>query len=113
MVTVDYKFYSQVYGGTATRAAFESALPAAEQHVAWLCDHRCPGPDNRMAYKRAICAAAEVFAEYGQGQVGGFAIGDFRMTGYEGRGTATGDALATQAALRELSATPLAFAGAR
>ena len=113
MVTVDYEFYNQMYGGTASRAAFESALSAASQHVAWLCDHQCPGAENRRAYKRAICAALDVFSEYGQGQVGGFAIGDFRMTGYEGRGTATGDALATQAALRELSGTPLAFAGAR
>lgn len=113
MVTVDYRFYTQVYGGTATRAAFDASLPAAEQHVAWLCDHHCPGPEARTAYKRAICAALDVFAEYGQGQVGGFSIGDFRMTSYEGRGSATGDALATEAALCELSATPLAFAGAR
>ena len=113
MVTVDYKFYTQVYGGTLTKSAFEASLPTAEQHVAWLCDHKCPGRCEQTAYRRAICAALEVFAEYGQGQVGGFTLGNFRMTSYEGRGTATGDALASQAALRELSATPLAFAGVR
>jgi len=112
-VTVDYAYYRETYGGKLTRTAFEGSLPAAEQQVSWLCDHRSPDCCERTAYKRAICAAVDVLAEYGHGQVGGFAIGDFRMTQFEGRGTATGDALANEAIMRELSGTTLIFAGVR
>ncbi|MBR3312503.1 MAG: hypothetical protein IKG18_00035 [Atopobiaceae bacterium] len=63
-----------------------------------------------MAYRRAVCAACDAFAEFGEGQVGGFALGDFKVTHYEDEGT-TGEEIATQAALRELVGTSLAFAG--
>ena len=31
------------------------------------------------AYKRAVCAATEAFAEFGSGEVGGYAIGSGRV----------------------------------
>ena len=65
-----------------------------------------------VAYRRAVCAACDAFAEFGEGQVGGFALGDFKVTHYEDEGT-TGEEIATQAALRELVGTSLAFAGVR
>lgn len=63
-------------------------------------------------FKRAVCAAAEAFAEYGAGEVGGFSIGEFSVKTYENKGT-TGEELATQAALRELGLSGMAFAGVR
>lgn len=41
------------------------------------------------AWARACCAAAEAFVEFGEGRVGGYAIGDFRVTNYMEKG-ATG-----------------------
>lgn len=107
-----YEFYSQVYGGGLSEAAFGLALPAAERHVRWLVDAREPVEDELVAYQRAVCAACDAFAEFGEGQVGGFSIGDFKVTHYEDEGT-TGEEIATQAALRELVGTSLAFAGVR
>ncbi len=36
MVRVDYRFYSRVYGGGLSEAAFGSVLPDAARHVSWL-----------------------------------------------------------------------------
>lgn len=112
-VSVDYRFYSQAYGGGLAEAAFASALPDAARHVSWLVGGRCPARCERDEYRRAVCAVADVFAQYGKGQVGGFAIGEFRMTGYDGRGTVTGTELATLAAEQELAGTSLLFCGVR
>lgn len=113
MVAVDYRFYSRVYGGGLSEAAFGSVLPDATRHVGWLVDWRCPSRCERDEYKRAVCAVCDVFAQYGKGQVGGFAIGEFRMNSYDGRGSVTGEQLATQAAAQELAGTTLLFCGVR
>lgn len=110
---VTYTFYGETYGGTLSENSFAVSLPAAARHVRWLCDGREPaiGSDDEDAYRRAVCAAIDAFAEFGEGQVGGFQLGDFKVTHYEDEGT-TGDEIATQAALKELASTSLAFAGA-
>ena len=64
----------------------------------------------RDAYRRAVCAATEVIAEYGEGQVGGLALGDFKLTHYEADET-SGRYLAIQAAMQELVGTNFAFQG--
>ena len=110
--SVTYQFYSETYGGGLSEAAFGLALPVAERHVRWLCDGRVPSRCEVMPYRRAVCAACDAFAEFGEGQVGGFALGDFKVTHYEDEGT-TGEELATQAALKELAGTGYAFAGVR
>ena len=56
--------------------------------------------------------AAEAFAEFGEGQVGGFQLGSFSVTHYDNRGT-TGEEQATYACEKELSGTGLLFCGAR
>lgn len=112
-VAVDYKFYSQSYGGGLGEAAFASVLPDALRHVGWVCGGRRPSRCERDEYRRAVCAVADVFAQYGKGQVEGFAIGEFRMTSYDGRGTVTGTELATLAAEQELCGTSLLFCGVR
>lgn len=109
---VTYEFYSGAYGGGLSESAFGLSLPAALRHVRWLCGGREPARCEVAAWKRAVCAAVDAFAEFGEGQVGGFALGDFNVTHYEDEGT-TGDEIATAAALKELVGTLLAFAGVR
>ena len=107
-----YQFYKDVYGGGLSESAFGLALPAATRHVRWLVGGVEPLDDELEAYQRAVCAAVDAFAEFGEGQVGGFSLGDFKVTHYEDEGT-TGEEIATQAALKELVGTSLAFSGVR
>lgn len=109
---VTYQFYSEVYEGGPSEAAFGLALPTASRHVRWLVGGTEPSDDELEAYQRAVCAAAGAFAEFGEGQVGGFVLGDFKVTHYEGEGT-TGEEIATAGAMKELVGTSLAFSGVR
>lgn len=107
-----YEFYLQVCGGGLSESAFGLALPAASRHVRWLVGGAEPSDDELEAYHRAVCAAVDAFAEFGEGQAGGFSLGDFKVTHYEDEGT-TGEEIATADALKELVGTLLAFAGVR
>lgn len=100
-VAVTYQFYKDVYGGGLSEAAFGLALPAASRHVRWLVGGREPGEDELDAYRRAVCAAVDAFAESGE-----------KVTHYEDDGT-TGEEIATANALKELVGTLLAFCGVR
>jgi len=111
MTSVDYAYYSQVYGGSLSETAFGDLLPAAETHVIWLCAGVGACEDD--ALKRAACAVIDVFAEFGQGQVGGMSIGDFRITRYASDEGVTGEDMATKAALKELADTGMVFCGVR
>ncbi len=106
---VTYEFYRDSFGGSLSEAAFGESLPLAEAHVRWLCALK--GADSTCeAFKRAVCAAADAFAEYGAGEVGGYAIGEFSVKNYASQQT-TGEELATAAALRELGMSGMAFTG--
>ena len=84
--SVDFGFYRDEYGGRMGVEAFTEALPAAACHVRWLCGGRVPACDaDELAYRRAVCATAEAFAGFGEGQVGGFQIGSFSVTHYDNR----------------------------
>lgn len=111
-MAVDYAYYSQVYGGGLSEAAFGDSIALAEAHVRWLCSgnrvHVCCA-----AYKRAVCAACDAFAEFGCGETNGFKLGDFEVRRYAGDDAASGEEMATRAALRELTGTGMAFAGVR
>ena len=109
--SVTYEFYRYTYGGGLAEAAFSEWLPMASSHVAWLCLEKAPCAGD-LAYKRAVCAAIDAFAEYGMGEVGGYTIGEFSVKNYENKGT-TGEELATAAALKELAASGHAFSGVR
>ena len=78
---VDFTFYQDAYGGALPAEAFAEALPAALRCVGALTGRRAPDERWRdeltCAWRRAACAAADAFAEYGEGRVGGFSIGDF------------------------------------
>lgn len=113
---VSYDFYLDGYGGALSAEAFAEALPAAVRCVGALTGAReaCEEWDENQtdAWKRAVCAAADAFAEYGEGRVGGFSIGSFSVTNYRDEGT-TGAEVAREAALAELSFTGLCFSGVR
>ena len=113
---VSYEFYQDGYGGALSAEAFAEALPAAVRCVGALTgarDAREEWDDDQVeAWRRAVCAAADAFAEYGEGRVGGFSIGSFSVTNYRDEGT-TGSVVAREAALAELAGTGLAFAGVR
>lgn len=111
-VAVTYEWYSQTYGGGLSESAFGLSLPAATQHVRWLVGGSEPSDEELESYQRAVCAAVDAFAEFGEGQVGGFSLGDFKVTHYEDEGT-TGEEIATDAALKELVGTSLVFCGVR
>ena len=114
MAAVSYEFYQDEYGGGLSPAALSEAVSAALRCVGALTGAREARPgwdaDVADAWRRAVCAAAEAFAEYGEGCVGGFAIGGFSVTNYRDEGT-TGAEVAREAALAELAGTGLAFAG--
>ena len=107
--TVTYEFYSQTYGGGLSEAAFAASLPLANSHVRWLCAAR-GAKTTCNVFKRAVCAALDAFAEYGAGEVGGYSIVEFSVKNYASQQT-TGEELATQAAIRELGLSGMAFAG--
>lgn len=78
-----------------------------------MCGGRAPDDDVAAdAYRRALCAAVDAFAEYGDGQVGGFSLGSFKVSRYE-RDATTGVQVATDAVARELAGTGLLFCGVR
>ena len=113
---VSYGFYQDGYGGALSAEAFAEALPAALRCVGALTGVRDVHEDwdggVADAWRRAACAAADAFAEYGEGRVGGFSIGSFSVTNYRDEGT-TGSEVARGAALAELAGTGLCFAGVR
>ena len=113
---VSYGFYQDGYGGALAAEAFAEALPAAVRCVSGLTGRREPDPrwdeGDTDAWCRAVCAAADAYAEYGEGRVGGFSIGSFSVTNYRDEGT-TGSEVARGAALAELAGTGLCFSGVR
>ena len=108
-MAITYAYYEQTYGGSLPQAAFDACVNVAEAHVRWLCaaGDYCP---NSNAFKRAVCAATEAFAEFGSGEVGGYSIGQFSVKNYE---NADNERVATRAAIKELVGTPHIFCGVR
>lgn len=113
---VGYGFYRDAYGGAISAEAFSEALPAALRAVAAATGRRRPDPrwpePRAAAWRRAVCAAADAVAEYGEGRTGGFSVGSFSVAGCGGGG-ASGRDLAIRAALDELAGTGICFSGAR
>lgn len=113
---VSYRFYQDGYGGALVAADFSEVMPAAVRLVGLLTGAREVREDwdaeQADAWRRAVCAAANAFAEYGEGRVGGFSIGEFSVTNYRDDGT-TGAEVAREAALAELAGTGLCWGGVR
>ena len=96
--------------GTLSEA--DAAERTATEITATGADAALTVADFQEMWRRAVCAAADAYAEYGEGRVGGFSIGSFSVTNYRDEGT-TGSEVAREAALAELSFTGLVFAGVR
>ena len=113
---VSYDFYLDGYGGALAAADFSEVMPAAVRMVGSLTGAREVQDEwddaQADAWRRAACAAADAYAEYGEGRVGGFSIGSFSVTNYRDEGT-TGSEVAREAALAELAGTGLCFTGVR
>lgn len=113
MFELTYTWYREEYQGGLPEVAFSSSLPAAYRHVRWMCDGREPTSEREeLAYKRAVCAAADAFADFGEGQIGGFTIGDYKVGNYDSK-VMTGAEVATEAVVKELAGTNLLFSGVR
>ncbi len=111
-VLADYGFYADAYGGGLSEAAFYDCLPKALRHVRWLTGYAEPaGCAEEERYRRAVCAAVEAFADFGDGAVG-FTLGSFKTNVRDGVAFSAEDK-ATGAALRELGDSPMAFCGVR
>ena len=113
---VSYDFYLDGYGGALAAGSASANASAAVRCVGALTGARDVreewDEDEVCAWRRAVSAAADAFAEYGEGRVGGFSIGSFSVTNYRDDGT-TGAEVAREAALAELVGTGLCFSGAR
>ena len=113
-VPVDYQWYLDSYGGALGAEGFHEALPAALRLMRGITGGAWPEAgwdcDDTAAWRRACCAAVEAFAEFGEGRVGGYAIGDFKVTNYMEKGT-TGREVALEAALAELAGSGMTFSG--
>ena len=113
-VPIDYQWYLDSYGGALGAEAFYEALPAALRLMRGITGGAWPEAgwdyDDTAAWRRACCAAVDAFAEFGEGRVGGYAIGDFKVTNYMEKGT-TGREVALEAALAELAGTGISFCG--
>lgn len=111
---VSYSWYLDAYGGSVEAEAFAEALPAATRLMRQVTGFAEVGAHwtdgDADAWKRACCAAADAFAEFGEGRVGGVQVGDFKLTNYMEKGT-TGREVALEAVMAELAGTGLAFCG--
>lgn len=110
----EFTFYRDVYGGLLSIETYAEVLPAAVRHVRWSVggvNMLSLDDDLLEAARRAVCAAAEAFAEWGEGQSDGFALGDFSMKQYATTG-ATGTDMACDAIIKELAGTGLSWCGA-
>lgn len=97
--------------------SFSSVLPVALRLLTQVTGGASIDADSDevayVAYQQALCAACDAFAVFGEGQVGGFSIGDFRVSQYVSDRVGTGVEQATAAAVAELYGTGLSFAGVR
>lgn len=111
-VLTDFSFYRDVYGGSLSDAAFLDVLPKAHKHVCWLIGYTYPsGACEIKQFKRAVCAAVDVFADFGDGAIG-FTLGSFKTAVREGVAFSA-ESKATEAALKELGMSGLTFCGVR
>ena len=108
---VDYAFYRYSYRGGLDEAEFGRALPRALSEVRRRTWPRREA-DAPEAWSRAVCAACDVEAAHGfsggAGEGGSVRLGSFSASGTDAAGYAADMA---DAVAREVSGTPLQFAG--
>ena len=104
----DYVYYRDEYRGRENSETFERGLFKAVAVVDELVGFNEVDGCTAKAYKRAVCAACDVFGTYGYGPMGGFTIGAFTMQGDMTQHSAT---LAQMEARRELATSGLLWSG--
>ena len=112
----DYGFYSSDYGGALDEESFRAALPHAVssvRRIIWPND-----PDELGAadeYRRAVCAACDVDAEYGlsggAGAPSSVTAGNVSMSFGGADRASSYDADVARAVEGELAGTGLLFSG--
>ncbi len=111
---LDYQWYLDCYGGAVAADAFAEALPAALRLMRQVTGGLVPAEDWDVeaaeCWRRACCAAVDAFAEFGEGRVGGYEIGSFKVTNYMEKGT-TGREVALEAVMAELAGSGMTFCG--
>lgn len=112
MLTPDYSFYTDTYGGRLPEDVFREGAAEAESFVKYLVGwNEVDTEEKRTAYKRACCAAVDAFAQYGDGAIGGFSIGSFSTTQTSYTGSANARDVARQKAMGELLKAGLLWGG--
>lgn len=102
-----YAYYAGEWNGPLSQDAYEALCGRASGLVSHLIGWSAVGPGDEDAVARAVCAAADSFAETGT-TGGSFTIGKFSMSGGQ-----SPDGAAMAAAREQLSATGLLFGGLR
>lgn len=112
---VTYEYYAGTYGGTLDEGGFDAALPhalAAVRRRIWPNDPEERGAEE--AYRRAVCAAADVDAAYGStggaGSLASVTVGSVSM-GFGGSAGGSYDADVSRAVDGELVGSGLLFMG--
>ncbi len=113
---VTYEHYRGCYGGALGEEAFNASRRAAAASVADVIGFNAPeGAYQTVAYRNAVCAAADVDAAYGaSGGIGenmaSVAIGAFSAT-LQGEGASAYDLDMRRAIRRELQGSGLLYQG--
>lgn len=76
-----YAEYVEFYGGTLDEQSFASQVRLACLDVDDLCMGKDVPKAAEDAYKAAICAMVNIYAENGYGPNVGFSVGSFRIDG--------------------------------
>lgn len=108
MLSPDYTFYSEVWGGKLGKDEFDAGVSRATSFVEYLVGYNeVDTEDKAIAFKKAACAALEAFETYGYEDGGSFRIGDFTAPS----GAKTGKQIAAEDARQQLFMSGLLWGG--
>lgn len=114
---VTYEHYQGCYGGALGEEAFNASRRAAAASVAEVIGFNAPeGAYQTVAYRNAVCAAADVDAAYGASggigeNVASVAVGAFSATLAGTAGVSAYDLDMRRAIRRELQGSGLLYQG--
>lgn len=112
MMAPDYNFYVVAYGGTLSADVFKENVPEAVSFVKYLVGFNAIDSKRKKdAFKRAVCASVDAFAQYGDGGIGTFSIGSFSAGQGAHAGSVNARDVAKQKAMGELLKAGLLWGG--
>lgn len=108
--SVDYSFYSGEWRGSLKEEDFLSEVSRATSFVDCLIGYNeVRTEEQRVAYKKAVCASIDAFSSYGYDEGGSFRVGDFTSPA----GAKSGKQIAAENARQLLFASGLLWGGIR